>query len=103
SADEELTKGKGDSDRAVTREASETAESEALRARGFMRLQQGDWRGAIDDETVALARNPIHAPALYIRGLAELKGGNVAIGKSDVDRAKSWHAEVADDFADWIR
>ncbi len=54
---------------------------------------------AIDDFSSALRIDPKLASALYGRGLAKLKNGDVAGSDADISAAKTIQAGIGDDFA----
>jgi tetratricopeptide (TPR) repeat protein len=71
----------------------------ALHTRGFVNLKIGQPNGAIADYDAALRINPRQASSLYGRGIAKIRGGDVAIGERDISAAKALQSNIADEFA----
>lgn len=77
--------------------------ADALDSRGLVNLKLGFYRKAINDYTAALAQLPgeKRATALYGRGVAKRRSGNVAGAKIDMDAAKAIRPTIAEDFASY--
>jgi hypothetical protein len=60
----------------------------------------GQYDKAIADYASMLKTDPQNADALYGRGLAKSKAGDVTGGNADMDAARAINPKVADDFAD---
>jgi tetratricopeptide (TPR) repeat protein len=77
--------------------------ADALDSRGFVNLKLGFYRKAIADYTGALSQfhGKKRASALYGRGIARRRGGNVAGAKLDIDAARAIKPTVADEFASY--
>ena len=65
---------------------------------GLIHLKMDQFGTAIDDFSSALRFDPKLASALYGRGLAKLRNGDVAGSKADISAAKTIRAEIGDDF-----
>ena len=65
---------------------------------GLIHLKMDQLGAAIDDFSSALRFDPKLASALYGRGLAKLKNGDVAGSNADISAAKTIRAEIGDDF-----
>jgi tetratricopeptide (TPR) repeat protein len=61
-------------------------------------LKMGQFGAAIDDYSSALQFDPKLASALYGRGLARLKHGDIAGSDADFSAAKTIQARIGDDF-----
>ena len=70
----------------------------AYDSRGLIHLKMGQLDEAIDDYTSALRFNQTLAAALYGRGLARLKKGDVTGSSTDISAAKTIQLKIADDF-----
>jgi len=68
-------------------------------SRGVAYLKLGQWAAAIADYDAALRLNPKLPTALYGRGFARTKMGDLTRGKSDVAAAKSVDKNVVTEFA----
>jgi Flp pilus assembly protein TadD len=66
---------------------------------GLIHLKMDQFGAAIDDFSSALRIDPKLASALYGRGLAKLKNGDVAGSDADISAAKTIQAGIGDDFA----
>ena len=75
--------------------------ADALDSRGFVNLKLGHYRKAIADYTAALSqfRDVKRASALYGRGIAKRRSGNLAGAKTDIDAARALKPAIADEFA----
>ena len=71
----------------------------ALDTRGFTYLKLGNYISAIADYDAALRFAPKLADALYGRGLAKLKQGDIDGGNVDIAAAKKINDGIADQFA----
>ena len=69
-----------------------------MTSRGLIHLKMGQLDEAIDDYTSALQFDPTLAAALYGRGLARLKKGDVTGSSTDISAAKTIQLKIADDF-----
>jgi tetratricopeptide (TPR) repeat protein len=70
-----------------------------LDARGFVYLKLGQFYNALGDYDAVLRSAPKTARALYGRGIAKLRMGDVAAGNSDILKAKAIQGDIADEFA----
>jgi Flp pilus assembly protein TadD len=61
-------------------------------------LKAGNFVRAIEDYNAALKISPRKAGALYGRGLAKLKTGDVAGGKADIAAAKLIKPRITEEF-----
>jgi hypothetical protein len=77
--------------------------ADALDSRGLVNLKLGFYRKAIADYTAALSQfhGNKRAAALYGRGVARKRSGNVAGAKLDMDAARAIKPTVADEFASY--
>ena len=77
--------------------------ADALDSRGFVNLKLGFYRKAITDYTAALSqlRGSKRAAALYGRGIARKRIGNIAGAKLDMDAAIAIKKTVADEFSSY--
>lgn len=71
----------------------------ALGRRGLVYFLMGQNEKAIADYDAAMKINPNISTALYGRGLAKSRMGDVAAGEADVARAKRLQANIAEQFA----
>jgi tetratricopeptide (TPR) repeat protein len=67
--------------------------------RGFLYFQMGQFDKAIGQYNAALRVDPESAASLYERGLAELKGKQIAKGNADIAAAKAIQPDVAEQLA----
>lgn len=81
----ELDAALTDCDAAIRRDKT----SEVMESRGLVLLRMGRLDEAIAQYTAAIRAQPRAAPALYGRGLAELKKGAKAEGETDIAAAKA--------------
>jgi tetratricopeptide (TPR) repeat protein len=76
---------------------------DAFDSRGLVNLKLGFYKQAIADYTAALSQ--LHglkrASALYGRGIAKRRIGNIAGAKSDIDASKIIFPAIADEFANY--
>jgi hypothetical protein len=77
--------------------------ADAFDSRGLVNLKLGFYKKAIADYNSALSqlRGAKRASALYGRGIAKQRIGNIAGAKPDIDAAKIIKPTIADDFALW--
>ena len=68
-----------------------------LRANAYM--AEADYSHAIADYSQALALAPNRAAALFGRGLAEVKSGQITKGEAEIAAAKKLKPDIADEFA----
>ncbi len=73
---------------------------DALDSRGLVNLKLGFYKRAIADYTAALSqfRGLRRASSLYGRGIAKRRSGNAAGAKADIDIAKVYNPDIADEF-----
>jgi tetratricopeptide (TPR) repeat protein len=69
--------------------------------RGFINLKLGQFDKALADYDAAFALTtaPDNAEWLYGRGVAKVRTGDARGGNTDIDRAKSIKADIAEDYA----
>jgi Flp pilus assembly protein TadD len=72
---------------------------EAHDIRGFVQLRRGEPAQALGDYQAALALRPAMVSALFGRGLAEKRLGDIARADADLARAATLDPQVAGDFA----
>ena len=72
---------------------------DAFDSRGLVNLKLGLYKKAITDYSTALLYNSRRASALYGRGIAKRRSGNVVGAKSDIDAAKRIQPTIVDEFA----
>jgi tetratricopeptide (TPR) repeat protein/predicted aspartyl protease len=72
--------------------------SEVMESRGLVLLRMGRLDEAIAQYTAAIRAQPRAAPALYGRGLAELKKGAKAEGETDIAAAKAISPGLAAEY-----
>jgi tetratricopeptide (TPR) repeat protein len=70
-----------------------------LDTRARVALRMGRYREAITDYDYALQRSPNLASALYGRGVAQIRTGNVEGGRADIAAAERARPDVAARFA----
>jgi len=75
----------------------EPSRAEALDSRGFTYLKLGQWDAAIGDFNSALQIDHL-ASALYGRGFAEVKKGDLRSGNADIAAAKAADRNIADEY-----
>jgi|GEM_PF-379265 len=77
--------------------------ADALDSRGFVNLKLGYYKKAIADYTAALSQfhGAKRASALYGRGIAKRRSGNLAGAKTDIDAARALKPAIADEFASY--
>lgn len=77
--------------------------ADALDSRGLVNLKLGFYRKAIADYSAALSQfsGAKRAGALYGRGIAKRRSGNIAAGKSDIDAARSLKPTIVDEYASY--
>jgi tetratricopeptide (TPR) repeat protein len=77
--------------------------ADALDSRGFVNLKLGYYKKAIADYTAALSqfRGAKRASALYGRGIAKRRSGNLAGAKTDINAARALKPAIADEFASY--
>jgi hypothetical protein len=77
--------------------------ADALDSRGFVNLKLGFYRKAIIDYTAALSqlRGDKRAAALYGRGIARKRIGNIAGANLDIDAARAIKKAIADEFSSY--
>lgn len=68
-------------------------------SRALANLRAGRLAAAIADYDSALRIDPKLAPALYGRGLAKARRGDIAAGEADVAAANAIRADIAEEFA----
>jgi len=90
----ELDAALADCDLAMRRDRT----SEVMENRGLVLLRMGRTDEAIAQYTAAIRAQPRAAPALYGRGLAELKKGDKAAGEADIAAAKAIAPGLAQQF-----
>ncbi len=95
SSGDDLDKALADCDAALKLSPTYT---NAHQGRGLVLLRQGRFARAISDFSDAMD-GPHDAWSLYGRGLAELRSGNSAGGRSDIDAATVFDSHVAERFA----
>jgi tetratricopeptide (TPR) repeat protein len=95
---QELDKARADCDHALELNSAPLALTIYL-TRALVRYRQGDNDGTIADATAALGIARGDAWALYIRGLAHIRGGDITIGNAEIAQAKTASAGIADLFA----
>ena len=78
---------------AIRRFSRSLTDAATYDSRGLIHLKMGQFDTAIDDYNSALRSEPKLASALYGRGLAKLKNGDVAGSKADISAAKTIQAE----------
>ena len=69
-----------------------------LNVRGIVYLKLKRISDALADFDLALKFAPNSASALYGRGIAKIKGGDVAGGNEDIQAAKAIQKDIADEF-----
>jgi Flp pilus assembly protein TadD len=67
----------------------------------FVHFRQGDFAGAIDGYTAALAKNPKLAPSMFMRGVCKLRAGDADGGQADIAAAEQLDSGVAGQFASY--
>ena len=87
----ELDLALADCDAALRRDRN----SEVMESRGLVMFRMGRLDEAITLYTAAIKQQPRAAPALYGRGLAELKKGAKAEGEADIAAAKAIAPDLA--------
>jgi hypothetical protein len=77
--------------------------ADALDSRGLVNLKLGLYKKSVSDYTAALSqfRGVKRAAALYGRGIAKRRSGNVAGAKLDLDAARAIRPSIADQFASY--
>jgi tetratricopeptide (TPR) repeat protein len=72
---------------------------EALDSRCFVNYRMGNYAAGISDCTAVLAWRAREASSLFIRGLAKLRSGDVAGGKTDIDAAVDADYRIQEKYA----
>jgi tetratricopeptide (TPR) repeat protein len=88
-----------DLDGAILLASSEQLSAGLLSLRGDVYSMKGDNNRAIADYNASLKARPNVASALYGRGLAKLKNGDVTGGNADIAAVKAIRADIADEEA----
>ena len=96
---QELDKALEDCDTAFKRsDKKDPRRMAALRFRALVRLRLGDNDKAISDYDTVLRDRPQDTWALYGRGIAKLRRGNLAGGRADMSAATTLSPRIADTF-----
>jgi len=72
---------------------------EAYDSRGFINLKMEEPRKALADYDAALRIHPKHVSALYGRGIAKKRSGDIDGGKRDIAAAERIQSDIAEEFA----
>jgi tetratricopeptide (TPR) repeat protein len=76
--------------------------NDALSNRGFAYLKLGQFDQAIVDFSAVIARSPGYYLALYGRGVAKRKKGDIGADEADISAARALKAEVDDVVAEYF-